>query len=159
MSARIGGICLFVLVGFPGAVWAEKGDVYLPGELIAKPEYAQELKRECEQKHTAHACYNWAVHQAQTLGNEGAAVPSYKAACSSGLRLGCFNAAGILIKSRATRDEGIGYFKRSFQMPHHDSDENSSVENEIVQMAARSGRSRRDTRACLTRICTRSFRR
>ena len=132
MSARIGGVYLLVLAGFPGVVWAEDAEVLLPGEVIAKPELAQKWKRECEQKRSAHACYNWGVHQAQTLGNESAAVPSYKVACSNGLRLACFNTAGILIKSPATRDEGIGFFKRTCEMPHHDSDDDSHVEKDLV---------------------------
>jgi hypothetical protein len=130
MGRLEGIISLYLLAGLPGPVWAD--EVLPPGRFKADADLAQKWKSDCEEKRNARACYNWGVHQAQTLGNEGSSVPRYKVACSRGLRLACFNVAGILIKSPETRDEGIGYFELTCNMPHHHSDDDSDLEKRLA---------------------------
>lgn len=82
-------------------------------ENVASGERASAWKAECESKKIMYSCYNYAVHLAQTEGDELSSVKYYRQGCDLGYDVSCFNLAGVLIKTVDTRAEGVRYFRQS----------------------------------------------
>lgn len=59
----------------------------------------------------------WASTPPRTLGEDAKALPLYERACAGGIRQGCFDVAGLLIKERATRKRGVQEFEKVCALP------------------------------------------
>jgi TPR repeat protein len=75
------------------------------------PATSETWKEGCATSARSMDCYNYGVHLAQTVHDEPAAIPYFEKACAGGTQVACFNLAGLLIKAKATRERGIGYFQ------------------------------------------------
>jgi hypothetical protein len=83
------------------------------GQHVATSEEASTFKKNCESQKDSFSCYNYAVHLAQTLGDETQAVQYYQLGCDLKYDVSCFNLGGVLIKDVETRAKGVEAFQIS----------------------------------------------